>query len=277
MGITENISTLSEQWLPVVAGYAAHLVFALLTLAIGWWLIGVVTRKIKQRMINRSADPVLINFVSSCSSIGLKVVLFICVATMVGIETTSFVAILGAAGLAIGLSLQGSLSNFAGGVLFLVFRPFKEGDWIEAQGVSGTVNALQIFHTILKTADNKLVIVPNGVLSNGTITNYTNEPTRRVDINVGIDYASDIKKARKVLLSIASDPRIITTDDMMPAVFVTGLGDSAVDLSLRVWVKTEDFWQVTFDFTEQAKERLIQEGIEIPFPQRVVHLSQPSA
>jgi small conductance mechanosensitive channel len=204
----------------------------------------------------------------------LKVLLLVSVASMIGVETTSFIAVIGAAGLAIGLALQGSLATFAGGVLIMLFRPFRAGDWIEGQGVSGSVDSIHIFHTTLKTADNKVVIVPNGSLSNGNITNYSREPKRRADINLGIDYSSDIKKARDVLLKIAEDPRIHL--DPAPVVFVTGLGDSAVNLSLRVWVATPDFWPVTFGFTELAKERLTEAGIGIPFPQRVVHLVQSS-
>lgn len=198
--------------------------------------------------------------------------LLISVASMIGVETTSFIAMIGAAGLAIGLALQGSLANFAGGVLIMLFRPFRAGDWIEGQGVSGSVDSIQIFHTTLKTADNKVVIVPNGALSNGHITNYSREPRRRADINIGIDYSSDIKRAREVLLDIAKDPRVQL--DPAPVVFVTGLGESAVNISLRVWVATGDFWPVTFEFTELAKERLTEAGIGIPFPQRVVHLAK---
>jgi small conductance mechanosensitive channel len=159
-------------------------------------------------------------------------------------------------------------------VLIMLFRPFRAGDWIEAQGVAGSVDSIQIFHTTLKTADNKVVIVPNGSLSNGHITNFSREPVRRVDINLGIDYASDIKKAREVLLKLADDLRVLR--DPAPVVFVTGLGESAISLSLRVWVATPDFWPVTFDFTEAAKEGLSEAGIGIPFPQRVVHLVQQS-
>mgnify|MGYP002009404164 FL=1 len=217
-------------------------------------------------------DRALGSFIGSLVRIVLRILLLISVASMVGVETTSFIAMIGAAGLAIGLALQGSLANFAGGVLIMLFRPFRAGDWIEAQGVSGSVDNIQIFHTTLKTADNKVVIVPNGNLSNGHITNYSREPRRRADINVGIDYSSDIKRAREVLLEIAKDPRVHL--DPEPVVFVTGLGDSAVNLSLRVWVATGDFWPVTFSFTELAKERLTEAGIGIPFPQRVVHLAK---
>ncbi|MNQ02524.1 Small-conductance mechanosensitive channel [compost metagenome] len=268
----EQLVKMSETWLPVVLQYGGQLTLALITLLIGWWLINVLTRKVGAVLDRRNVDRALHSFVGSLASIVLKVLLLVSVASMVGVETTSFIAVIGAAGLAIGLALQGSLANFAGGVLIMLFRPFRAGDWIEGQGVSGSVDSIQIFHTTLKTADNKVVIVPNGSLSNGNITNYSRETTRRVDINLGIDYSSDIKQARDVLLQIAGDPRVHL--DPAPVVFVTGLGDSAVNLSLRVWVDTAEYWPVTFAFTELAKERLSEAGIGIPFPQRVVHLVQ---
>ena len=268
----EELVKISEAWLPVVLEYSGKLTLAVITLLIGWWLISRLTSSIESMLAARKVDRALSSFISSLVSIVLRILLLISVASMIGVETTSFIAMIGAAGLAIGLALQGSLANFAGGVLIMLFRPCRAGDWIEAQGVSGSVDSIQIFHTTLKTADNKVVIVPNGALSNGHITNYSREPRRRADINIGIDYSSDIKKAREVLLEIAQDPRVHV--DPAPVVFVTGLGDSAVNLSLRVWVATGDFWPVTFSFTELAKERLTEAGIGIPFPQRVVHLAK---
>ena len=268
----DELVKLSEAWLPVVLEYSGKLTLALVTLLIGWWLIGRLTASIGRLLEARRVDRALNSFIGSLVSIVLRILLLISVASMIGVETTSFIAMIGAAGLAIGLALQGSLANFAGGVLIMLFRPFRAGDWIEAQGVSGSVDGIQIFHTTLKTADNKVVIVPNGSLSNGHITNYSREPRRRADINIGIDYSSDIKRAREVLLEIAKDSRVHL--DPAPVVFVTGLGDSAVNLSLRVWVATADFWPVTFEFTELAKERLTEAGIGIPFPQRVVHLAK---
>lgn len=268
----DELVKLSEAWLPVVLEYSGKLTLAVITLLVGWWLISRLTSSIGRMLEARKVDRALSSFISSLVSIVLRVLLLISVASMIGVETTSFIAMIGAAGLAIGLALQGSLANFAGGVLIMLFRPFRAGDWIEAQGVSGSVDSIQIFHTTLKTADNKVVIVPNGALSNGHITNYSREPRRRADINIGIDYSSDIKRAREVLLEIAQDPRVHV--DPAPVVFVTGLGDSAVNLSLRVWVATGDFWPVTFSFTELAKERLTEAGIGIPFPQRVVHLAK---
>ncbi|HCL15630.1 MAG TPA: mechanosensitive ion channel protein MscS [Pseudomonas sp.] len=263
---------LSEAWLPVALQYGAQVTLALLTFLFGWWLINTLTAKVSSLLQRRQVDPTLHGFIGSLASVVLKVLLLVSVASMIGVETTSFIAVIGAAGLAIGLALQGSLANFAGGVLILLFRPFRVGEWIEAQGIAGTVNSIQIFHTVLKTGDNKTVVVPNGALSNGHITNYSREPRRRADINVGIDYGADIKLARQILLEIAQDERVLR--DPEPVVFVTGLGDSSVNLSLRVWVATGDFWPVTFGFTELVKERFDAAGIGIPFPQRVVHLVQ---
>jgi small conductance mechanosensitive channel len=270
----DQLIKLSEAWLPLLLNYAGKLTLALVTLLAGWWLINTLTGKVGRLLNQRDVDLALHGFVSSLASMTLKVLLLISVASMIGVETTSFIAMIGAAGLAIGLALQGSLANFAGGVLIMLFRPFRIGDWIEAQGVSGSVDSIQIFHTVLKTGDNKVVVVPNGSLSNGHITNYSREPKRRIDIALGIDYSSDIKLARQVLLQIAEDPRVL--HDAEPQVLVTSLGDSAVNLVLRVWVASENYWPVTFAFTEQAKEQLTAAGVQIPFPQRVVHLRQAS-
>lgn len=268
-----ELSQTTAAWLPIIVQYSGKLILAAATLIIGWWLINKVTQKIGAILRSKQVDPTLHSFVGSLANILLKIPLVISVASMVGIETSSFIAALGAIGLAIGLALQGSLANFAGGVLILLFRPFRVGDSIQAQsGVSGTVHSIQIFHTTLKTGDFKVIIVPNGSLSNGNITNLSREPIRRVDINLGIDYSSDIKRAREVLLNIARDPRVLDKDE--PVVYVTGLGDNAIDITLRVWVDNGNFWPVTFDFLEAAKEKLTEAGIGIPFPQRVVHLVQ---
>jgi small conductance mechanosensitive channel len=263
---------LSESWLPIVIQYGAQLLLAVFTLLIGWWLINKLVANVGGLLKRRQFDPSLHGFIESLLSIVLKVLLLISVASMIGVETTSFIAVIGAAGLAVGLALQGSLANFAGGVLILMFRPIRVGEWIEAQGVAGTVNSIQIFHTVLKSGDNKTIVVPNGSLSNGHITNFSREQRRRADINIGIDYSADIKLARKILLEIAEDERVLR--DPQPVVHVVGLGDSSVNLSLRVWVATGDFWPVTFSFTERVKERFDEAGIGIPFPQRVVHLVQ---
>ncbi|MGC5701463.1 mechanosensitive ion channel family protein [Pseudomonas sp. NFXW11] len=268
----DNLVRVSQAWIPMIMEYGSRVLLAVLTLAIGWWLINKLTHKVGKLLALRNADQALQGFISSLANIILKVLLIVSVASMIGVETTSFVAAIGAAGLAIGLALQGSLANFAGGVLILLFRPFRIGDFIEAQGISGTVDSIQIFHTVLRTGDNKTVIVPNGNLSNGIITNYNRQPTRRVVFDVGVDYDADLQKAREVLLELAKDPRVLA--DPAPVAVVSTLGDSAITLSLRVWVKTADYWDVMFQFNEQSRDRLKAAGIDIPFPQRVIRVVQ---
>ncbi len=271
--ITPWLEEIQANWLPLLVQYGKHIVFALITLAIGWWLIGRVVSSLGHFMDKRHADPMVTGFLSSLLSALLRVLLLLSVAGMVGIETTSFIALIGAAGLAVGLALQGSLANFAGGVLILFLRPFRAGDYIEAQGTAGTVESIMIFHTILRTADNKVIILPNGSLSNGTITNYSRKPTRRVDINVGIDYTDDIKKARSVLLGLAAaDQRVLK--DPAAVVYLTSLGDNSVNLSLRMWTNSADYWGVFFELQEQMKEAFDREGLSFPFPQRTVHIQQ---
>ncbi|WDY58915.1 mechanosensitive ion channel family protein [Pseudomonas sp. PSKL.D1] len=264
----------SQTWIPLIMEYGSRLTLALLTLAIGWWLINKLSARLG-KLVGLRADVALQGFISSLANIVLKVLLFVSVASMIGIETTSFVAAIGAAGLAIGLALQGSLANFAGGVLILMFRPFRIGDWIEAQGVSGTVDSIQIFHTVLRTGDNKTVIMPNGSLSNGIITNTNRQPTRKVVFDVGVDYDADLQVARNVLLELAQDPRVLA--DPAPQAVISTLGDSSITVSLRIWVKTADYWDVMFMLNEHARDRLKAEGIEIPFPQRVIRMVQETA
>ncbi len=272
--ITPWLEEIQANWLPLLVQYGKHIVFALITLAIGWWLIGRIVSSLGHFMDKRHADPMVTGFLSSLLNALLRVLLLLSVAGMVGIETTSFIALIGAAGLAVGLALQGSLANFAGGVLILFLRPFRAGDYIEAQGTAGTVESIMIFHTILRTADNKVIILPNGSLSNGTITNYSRKPTRRVDINVGIDYTDDIKKARSILLGLAAaDQRVLK--DPAAVVYLTSLGDNSVNLSLRMWTNSADYWGVFFELQEQMKEAFDREGLSFPFPQRTVHIQQP--
>jgi len=271
----DNLVKASQAWIPMIMEYGSRVLLAIITLAIGWWLINKVTQKLGGLLALRNADLALQGFISSLANIILKVLLIVSVASMIGVETTSFVAAIGAAGLAIGLALQGSLANFAGGVLILLFRPFRIGDWIEAQGVSGTVDSIQIFHTVLRTGDNKTIIVPNGNLSNGIITNTNRQPTRKVVFDVGVDYEADLQKARQVLLDLAKDERVL--QDPAPQAVISTLGDSSITVSLRVWVKTADYWDVMFMFNEQSRDRLKTAGIDIPFPQRVIRVVQESA
>ncbi|SDU37285.1 mechanosensitive ion channel family protein [Pseudomonas yamanorum] len=271
----DHLIKTSESWLPMIMEYGSRFLLALVTLAIGWWLINVLTHRVGRLLALRNADLALQHFITSLANIALKVMLVVNVASMIGVATTSFVAAIGAATLAIGLALQGSLANFAGGVLILLFRPFRIGDWIEAQGTSGTVDSIQIFHTVLRTGDNKTVIIPNGSLSNGLITNTNRQPTRKVVFDVGVDYEADLQKAREVLLELAKDPRVLA--DPAPAAVVSTLGDSSITVSLRVWTKTSDYWDVMFMFNELARDRLKAAGIDIPFPQRVIRVMQESA
>lgn len=269
----DYLAEYKEQAVELGMAYAPKVLLALLTLIIGLWLIGGVKSLVAKGLARRKVDKTLAPFVLSLLSWILKAVLFISVASMVGVETTSFIAILGAAGLAVGLALQGSLSNFAGGVLILIFRPYEVGHFIEAQGHLGTVKEIQIFTTELLTPQNRRVIIPNGAMSNGSITNYTVEGTARVDISIGIDYRADIAKARSILLELLSqDKRVLT--EPAPVVVVTELADSSVNLAVRPHCKVEDYWGVYCDTLEQGKTLLEVAGIGIPFPQRDVHLFQ---
>ncbi|MDQ0652714.1 mechanosensitive ion channel family protein [Pseudomonas cedrina] len=268
----DHLIKTSQSWIPMIMEYGSRVLLAVVTLAIGWWLINVFTHRVGRLLALRNADLALQHFITSLANIALKVMLIVSVASMIGVATTSFVAAIGAATLAIGLALQGSLANFAGGVLILLFRPFRIGDWIEAQGTSGTVDSIQIFHTVLRTGDNKTVIVPNGILSNGIITNTNRQPTRKVVFDVGVDYEADLQKAREVLLELAKDPRVLVDPEAVAV--VSTLGDSSITVSLRCWTKTSDYWDVVFMFNELARDRLKAAGIDIPFPQRVIRVMQ---
>ena len=251
--------------------YVPQLLMALLTLVIGWRIIGLVLKVLDKAMARSQVEVTLQRFLHSLGNVMLKALLLISVASMVGIETTSFIAILGAAGLAVGLALQGSLSNFAGGVLILLFKPYKVGDFIEAQGVAGVVDEIQIFTTMLKTGDNKTVIVPNGPMANGNIVNYSTKPTRRVDFVFGIGYDDDIDKARDILQGLLDgDDRV--HKDPAPMVVVSELADSSVNFTVRAWVNSADYWGVYFDTTEAVKKSFDHQGISIPYPQQDVHM-----
>jgi len=260
----DELARLPQAWLPTVLEYGGKLTLALLTLALGWWLINRLTRRLEGMMGGRLLDRALIGFIGNLANVVCKVLLLVSVASMVGVSTSSFIAAIGAAGLAIGLALQGSLANFAGGVLILLFRPFRIGDWIEAQGVAGTVDSIQIFHTVLRTGDNRTVILPNGALSNGTITNTSRQATRQVIFDVRVGYEADLARAREVLREMAEDPRVLR--EPAPAVVVAGLGDTFITLSLRVWTANADYWPVTFRFNEEIRDRLRGVGVDIAVP-----------
>lgn len=251
--------------------YGIPLAKALLIFIIGLWVIKIIRGAVKKGFAKSNMDASLQPFLISLIYNTLLVLLVLTTLSTLGIQMTSFVAIIGAAGLAIGLSLQGTLQNFAGGVIILIMRPFKVGDYIDGAGHSGTVQAIQIFQTILLTPDNKRIVLPNGALSNAGITNYSAEENRRVDMVFGIGYDDDIKKAKKVLQEIMdSDERVLK--DPAPMLVVGELGDSSVNFNFRPWVKGSDYWGVYFDMTEKVKLRFDEEGISIPFPQRDVHI-----
>lgn len=251
--------------------FAINFLKAVAILVIGLPVIKWIAKQFNKFLSKRNVDESLRPFLRSLFYNLLLVLLVLSVLASVGVQMTSFVAILGAAGLAIGLALQGTLQNFAGGVIILTIKPFKVGDYIEAQSLSGTVRAIHIFNTELTTPDNKLVIIPNGKLSNESITNYSAEATRRVDLVFGIGYDDDIKKAKEVLEDIIkNDDRVLAEPEA--SVKVASLGDSSVNFNVRPWVKTEDYWGVYWDFQERVKLRFDEEGISIPFPQRDVHI-----
>jgi small conductance mechanosensitive channel len=253
--------------------YAPKLLLAIITLLVGLWLIKKVVKLIKKLMLKSSVDPSLQSFLIPLISILFKILLILSVISMVGIETTSFVALLASAGFAIGMALQGSLGNLAGGVLILLFKPYRVGDFIETQGFTGTVKEIHIFNTVLLTVDNKRIYIPNGAISNGAITNFNAEPLRRLDLSFGIGYNSDISKAKEILEQIIkSDKRILDEPQYMIA--VGQLSDSSVNLTVRVWCKSEDYWNINFDFNERVKREFDVNGISIPFPQRDIHIYQ---
>ncbi len=248
--------------------YAPKVITALAILIIGLFLIKVIVKSSRKIMAKRGVDITLQKFLGNLVGWILKILLFITVISKLGVATTSFAAIIAAAGLAVGLALQGSLANFAGGVLIMIFKPFKIGDLIEAQGEIGVVKEIEIFTTKLTGLSNKEIIIPNGTLSNGNILNYTTEGTRRVDLVFGVSYDADIKKTKEVLMNVlTSHPKVLK--DPAPAVTVSELADSSVNFAVRPWCNTADYWDVYFDVTENTKIALDKAGIEIPYPHRV--------
>ncbi|RLD35323.1 MAG: mechanosensitive ion channel family protein [Bacteroidetes bacterium] len=262
------------QWLNGLAmEYGLKLIGAIVVLIVGLWVIKAIMKGIRKTMEKRDMDESLKPFLLSMISMLLKIMLVISVLTMLGIQMTSFIAILGAAGLAVGMALSGTLQNFAGGVMILIFNPFKVGDFIEAQGYMGAVKEIQIFITILTTPDNKTVVIPNGGLSTGSLINYSAEPTRRVDWSFGIAYGDDFDKAKDVILNmLKTDERILT--DPEPFVALGEMADSSVNITTRAWVKGEDYWGVFFDMNEKYYKEADKHGLSIPFPQLDVHMDK---
>lgn len=262
-----------SQIVPAAVSGAKHLCIAAVILLVGLWIIKKLTVGMRKLMERRSVDETLRTFTESVVGIALKVLLVISVVSYLGIPMTSFVAILGAAGLAVGMALQGTLQNFAGGVMLLLFRPFKVGDFVELKGYAGVVQKVEIFNTVLTTGDNKVVIIPNGGISTDSLTNYSTQSERRVDLTYGIGYGDDIDAAYAALRDVcAANPKIFTSP--APFMAVVALGESSVDLVLRVWAKSEDYWAVLFYLNEAVKKEFDKRGISFPFPQRDVHVTK---
>lgn len=266
-----NTDQIFAQATEMVVQYGPRLIGAVIVFIIGGWLIKMLTTGFGSMMEKRKMDESLKPFLKSIVNILLKVLLIVSVLSMIGVEMTSFIAILGAAGLAVGLALSGTMQNFAGGVIILIFKPFKVGDVIDTQDHLGTVSEIQIFSTILKTFDNKTIIIPNGSLANSSMTNYSTEEKRRVDWKFGIAYGDDVDKAKSVIKRLAdADSRILKDPELFVA--VSELGDSSVNFAVRAWVNQPDYWGVFFDMNENIYKTFKKEGLNIPFPQMDVHL-----
>ena len=279
----ENLPDLGFDWAEMLdlvktsgAEFGVNLVTAIVIFYVGKWAAALVTRGLRKLLQKQEVDKTLETFV--CNLVRMVLLLFVIIAAIsaLGVQTASFIAVLGAAGLAVGLALQGSLSNFAAGVLIVLFRPYKVGDWIEGAGIAGAVVEVQILTTVLKTGDNKRVVVPNSQIMGSIITNYSANDTRRVDLVVGVSYDDDIDKVRSAIQeTVAADSRVL--DDPATQIAVSELADSSVNFVVRPWVKTEDYWAVRFDLTEAIKKRFDRDGISIPFPQRDVHVYNATA
>lgn len=267
-----------SQWLPelvkdYLVPFGIKLVVALVVFILGRWIIKLVKRWMSNGLMQKHGDPTLHSFLSNFVSVILNFILIIFIISILGVNTSSLVALLASAGLAIGMALSGTLQNFAGGVIIILFRPFKVGDFIAAQGQEGFVKEIQIFNTIILTTDNKVIHIPNGILATGVMTIFTKEDTRRIDWTVSISYGDDYDKAKAALLKLCDDdPRILK--DPVPFVEIGLLNSSSVDLKVRVWVKSADYWPVFFSMNEKVYKTLPQEGLHFPFPQLDVHLDQ---
>ena len=259
----------------LLAVYGLRIIAALAILSLGRWLAKFINGAIKKAMLKKGVEPTLIAFTADLAYFALLVFVVIAALGQLGIQTTSFIAVIGAAGLAIGLAFQGSLANFAAGFLMIIFRPFKVGDYIEGAGVGGTVEKILIFTTQLQTPDNKTIIIPNSKLTGDNIVNYSIKGTRRVDLIFGISYQDDIDTAKKIMSDvIAADDRILK--DPPPKIVVVELADSSVNFAVRPWVKSEDYWNVRCDLIETIKKQFDKTGISIPFPQRDMHVYKHS-
>jgi small conductance mechanosensitive channel len=259
-----------------VSSFGLQILAAIVIFYVGRWLARRIAGLIEKGLVRADTDPTLVGFFRNIVYFGLLVMVIIAAVGQLGVQTTSFIAVLGAAGLAVGLALQGSLANFAAGVLMIIFRPFRVGDFVEAAGTMGVVEEVQIFTTMMRTPDNKTIIVPNAQITAGTITNFSARDTRRLDLVFGVSYADDIDQVKRVIKEVlAEESRLLAEPE--PVIGLLSLGDSSVDFAVRPWVKSSDYWPVFFDLQEAMKKRFDKEGISIPFPQRDVHLFQQAS
>jgi small conductance mechanosensitive channel len=268
-----NLTDLSEKFPELLIQYGIKIIFALAIFILGRWVAKAIIKFLRRIMVKQNVDQIVVGFIANLGYIVLLSIVVIASLGQLGVKTASLVAVLGAAGLAIGLALQGSLSNFASGILLIIFRPYKAGDYIEGGGTAGTVEEVQILSTRLVTPDNKIVIVPNSLMMNDNIVNYSTKGTRRVDMVFGIGYTDDIDRARELIMEIINGDQRVHKEPV-PIVAVSELADSSVNLVTRVWTNTDDYWKVYFETTEKVKKRFDAENINIPFPQRDVHVYQ---
>ena len=267
---SESMQALIEKGMDLGIEAGKSIVVAVVTYFVGKALISLVNRMLSGMMERRNVDPAIQSFTKSLANILLMILLVISVVSALGVNTTSFAALLASGGVAVGMALSGNLQNLAGGIVILLFRPFKVGDYIEAQGTGGTVGEIQIFHTILTTPDNKKIYLPNGALSSGNITNYSKEPLRRVDFIVAVEYGEDIDKVRKALKDILDkDERVL--QEPAPVIVLGALADSSVNITVRVWVKSENYWNVFFQTNETIYNEFNRQGINFPYPQLTIH------
>lgn len=271
--VEQEILKLTEYVMKLLAEHGLKIIGALIVLFFGWKIINKLNHLLENGLRRLEVEPSLITFFSSFGIWMFRILLMLSVAAMIGVQTTSFLAVLGSAGLAIGLALQGSLGNLAGGVLILLLKPFRVGDFIETSSNSGTVKRILLFHTEMTTIDNRLVVMPNGDLANSNIINYSAEPIRRLDFDIGISYGDNMQQAREVMLSVIENEKRVLLDPA-PEVLVSSLGDSSVVMRLRIWTETDNHWPVFFHLNEAVKKAFDEKGVSIPFPQRDVHLFQ---
>lgn len=269
--VSERLEGVLKSLIEHSAELGFAIIKAVIVFVVGRMIINLLNKLVKNILIKRNFDPSVKSFVSSLVNVTLTILLIISIVGALGVQTTSFAALLASAGVAVGMALSGNLSNFAGGLIVLLFKPYKVGDFIDYQGQSGTVREIQMFHTILKTTDNKMIYIPNGSLSSGVIVNYSNQQTRRIDWVFGVDYGTDYDHVKQVLETIlAKETRILQEPDK-PFIALTALADSSVNILVRVWVKSEDYWSVYFDMNKTVYEVFNKEGINFPFPQLTVH------